>query len=304
MFNMKPVIQPQPEAAQFPIEKIYLFTRLTRAIYRELYGEEAPAYDPTKPIKRWGDTTKLSDADGTPLPDPSMEICAYNVWDEKKGAIVKRAMTNADAAAVNLPGVTVYPKWNNPDTSVAKVVDADSASEINGRQLISKEDAQFLMNEITRDTGLSGIMVESDIQEGGNYKVVWGIETRRQYGLQITGLDIMNLAALGYQRWAAGFGCKGKWTLNSSGYPQFIADVVPDGMQDPRPEFPFPVRALLSNEKLVIGWGGVPHIERTDISTETPGPVTNNGGGLTGAQATMLSNIDQATKTILALIQN
>lgn len=304
MFNMKPVIQPQPEAAQYPIDKLYLFTRLTRATYRELFGEEAPPYDPTKIIKRWGDTTKLSDSDGTPLPDPSMEICAYNVWDEKKGAIVKRAMTNADAASVNLPGTTVYPKWNNPAETVAKIVDADSASELNGRQLISMEDAKFLQTEIAASLKMSGEIVESEIQEGGMYKVVWSTETRRQFGLKVPGLDIMNLAALGYERWAAGFGCSGRWATNELGYPKFIADVVPDGMQDPRPEFPFPVRALLANEKFVMGWGNIPRIERTDMGAPETGGVTNVSGGLTGAQATMLANIDQTTKTILALIQN
>jgi hypothetical protein len=303
MFNMKPTIQPQPEAAQYPIDKIYLFPRLTRATYRELFGEEAPPYDPAKIIKRWGDSTKLVDADGAPLPDPAMEITAYSVWDEKRGAIVKRTMTNADAAAVNLPGTMVYPKWNNPSETVAKVVDADSATQINGSVLISKEDAQYLMTEITKDTGMTGVMVESDIQEGGNYKVVWGSETRRQYGLKVGGLDIMSLAALGTERWAAGFGCKGKWQLNGAGYPKFVADVVTDGMQDPRPEFPFPVRALLPNEKLVMGWGNIPRIERTDMGAEAPGGVTNNvGGGLTAAQASQLTQISQTTKTILALI--
>jgi hypothetical protein len=211
-------------------------------------------------------------------------------------------MTNADAAEVNLPGVMVYPKWNNPDTSVAKVVDADSASEINGRQLISLEDANKLLSEIAKDTGMTGIIVESDIMEGGMYKVVWGTETRRQYGLKITGLDIMNLAALGYERWAAGFGCKGKWVTNNMGYPKFIADVIATGEQDPRPECPIPVRALLANEKVVVGWGGIAHVARTDMGGEVTGPAPV-GGGLTGMQATMLADINQTTKTILALIQ-
>jgi hypothetical protein len=301
MFNMKPVIKPQPDSASYPIDTIFLFTRLTRPIYKDLFGEEAPPYDPSKPIKRWGDTTKLVNSDGTPVADPENELCAYNVWDEVKGAVIKKVMTNADAAAVNLPGIKVYPKWDNPATSAAVLVDPVGSSQINGTTLISWEDALKIQKEITTQLNLNATIVEQDLNSDGFYKVIWGSETRRSYNLIIAGKDPMNMGALGKSRWAAGYDVPGKWVLNNVGYPSFVADVQTDGMQDPRPEVPFPVRNLYSNEKIVLGFGGIAHIERTDKGSTTPS--TGTGGGLTADQDAKLSQIAYDVKSIKALMQ-
>lgn len=273
MPECKPIIPAQPKELRYGIDKLYTSKRLTRALYKELYGVEAPAYDPKRQIKRWFFTDKGVGTD-------TVEVTVY---DPATDNICPWFMSAADYATPNLPGVTSYQKWENPVASPAVIV-GPSELKLPGNTLVYPEDAQGIAAEINAQLGTK-FEVTQVPDERGPWKVVYGLEPRRQ--MKIGQHDAALILADRYEK---GIGSPGKWSLNSTGGPQFEPDVPLDGEQDLRPEVPMPCRPLLPNEKFAeVTFGGLRGvIERVDLAEPKLAVV---GGGLTAEQDRLLKAI-------------
>lgn len=286
MPQCNPVIPAQPKEARYGIDKLYTSPRLTRATYKELYGEEAPPYDPAKQIKRWFFTDKAA----TYAPGDTVEVTVY---DPTTRTICPWYMTASDYATPNLPGLTSYPKWENPVASPAVIV-GPTELRLAGNTLVYPDQAKAVAAEINAALGTEFEAVEV-AEKPGPWKVVYNSEPRRQ--MLIGPHDAALILADRYEK---GVGSPGKWSLNSTGGPQFEPDVPLDGEQDLRPEIPMPCRALLPNERFATvtfgGMGGV--IERTDI---VPATSVTMSGGLTTEQDQMLRDILAGVRALRGL---
>ena len=260
-----PVIPAQPEEARYGIEKLFTCPRLTRAIYQEMFGEQAPAYDPKKQIKRWFFTNVL---DGSA--DPANELCEIQVWDSTKQAVRKMTMTKLDAATPNLPGVIVWPKYANPVATMAVVIGPEGDRiTISGETLVDLALARSVVNEINA----SNFVPKFTLVAAGDpwpWKIAWGLESRRRMNIS-DGTRECDAAVILWNRFARGVGSPGQWSLGPDGGPVFTPDVPIDGEQDVRPEVPMPCRALLVNERLVVvTFGGLGNlVERIDLNVQS-----------------------------------
>jgi len=285
-----PVIPEQPNEGRYGIEKLFTSARLTRAVYQEMYGEQAPAYDPKRQIKRWFFTDVLEGST-----DAANELCEIQVWDSTKKAIRRMTMTKQEAATPNLPGVIVWPKYVNPVATLAVIVGPDGERlQISGETLVELGLAKSVVSEINTQCGTAFALVA-----GGDpwpWKIVWGMEPRRRMNIT-SGSQEFDAAAVLRNRFAKGVGSPGQWKLGSDGGPVFVPDVPADGEQDVRPEAPMPCRPLLENERFETvtfgGMGGV--VVRTDLTQNEPAPGT---GQLTAAQDTILRQIGADTAAI------
>jgi hypothetical protein len=285
-----PVIPAQPNEARYGVERLFTSPRLTRAVYQEIYGEQAPAYDPKRQIKRWFFTDVIEGST-----DPANELCEIQVWDSAKQAIRKMAMTKKEAASVNLPGAIVWPKYVNPVATLAVVVGPDGDRlQISGETLVDLTLAKSVVNEINSQCGAAFTLAAAG--DPWPWKIVWGMEPRRRMNITNGNVEF-DAAALLRNRFAKGVGSPGQWSLGSDGGPVFVPDVPIDGEQDVRPEVPMPCRSLLSNERFEAvtfgGMGGI--VVRTDLTLNEPAPGT---GQLTAAQDALLRQIAADTTTL------
>ncbi len=285
-----PVIPAQPDEARYGVEKLFTSPRLTRAVYQEMHGEQAPAYDPKRQIKRWFFTDVLEGST-----DPANELCEIQVWDSTKKVIRKMAMTKREAATPNLPGVLVWPKYVNTVATLAVVVGPDGDRlQISGETLVDLTLARSVVSEINAQCGTAFALAAAG--DPWPWKIVWGMEPRRRMNIS-NGNAEFDAAAVLSNRFAKGVGSPGRWSLGSDGGPGFVPDVPIDGEQDVRPEVQMPCRSLLPNERFETvtfgGRGGL--VVRTDLTQHEPAPGT---GQLTTAQDTILKQIAADTTAI------
>jgi len=279
MPTCNPIIPAQPKEARYGIEKLYTSLRLTRAMYKEIYGEEAPAYDPKRRIKRWFFTDRVSDS-------PDTNLLSVPVWDATTRTIREMGMKESEVATPNLPGAASYRKYVNPASTSAVIVgpDAGDKLEINGATLVDPVVAKSVVDEINAALGTAYELKE--VAAVWPWNIAYGAEPRRQ--MKMAEWD---MAAILKNRFAAGVGAPGRWQDQGALGPVFVPEVPNDGEQDLRPEIPMPCRALLPNERIESGFGGLISIVRTDLTVDEPAPGT---GALTAEQDKLLRGIAAA----------
>lgn len=218
------------------ISELHIFDRLTRPIFRQKFGSDAPPYDPANPIKRWTD------------PSPPVNPVYRTV--DANGQFVEFALTAEEARAVNLPGVVVYPKYEVAPTP-ARVIDyAGRESPLNPEHLSHRHEA----DAIAADLGLTASAVR-EIALAGAFGFVWNGEQRRVWLIDLPD-GPHNVGALLAMKNRNGVGSPGKWEVTPEG-PQWHTTVVENTVIDPRPEVPMPMRELRPDEKLrqtFAGW--------------------------------------------------
>ena len=277
----------QPDEARYGLERLFPCARLTRATYLQAYGEEAPPYDPTRRIKRW----VLPVQADCKTPERSMRL--VDVWDPSLKEVSQIAMSVAEAARPNLPGVASFPKYTPAETTTARMVGAGGSQEINGLALADPAAATAIAGEIGRDLGIQ-VSVQK-VPDPWPWVIVWGGETRRNLTLVTSTGQSWDAETLLRQRFAAGVGAPGRWVQGQSGVT-FVPDTPQTGEMDLRPEIPMACRPLLPNERLDFSPFGVA-VVRTDLTQDQLAPGT---GGLTAAQDAILNKVGRDVTELLA----
>lgn len=257
MIESRPEPAAPPEQERYGVAELQLFPRLTRASYLERFGEQAPAWNRSRRIQRWFDTSVLDEAGG----DPRDRIVSYEVFDPATGRFEQMQMTAAEACVPNLPGTVSYAKYQvAPTRAVLKNVVDGSESPLNAAYLCELEEAR----QVAKELGAR----EWDVRQsefGGPWRFVWNGETRRLWTVDWKGQRLQASMLLA-QRHGHGVGAPGHWDLTGA-EPVWIPEVPGDtGERDPRPEVPIPMRRLLPNERLEQGLGGVWVVVREDLA--------------------------------------
>lgn len=257
----KPKTPAQPPLAVYGVDQLQLFPRLTRASYQEMYGEQAPAWERERRIKRWFDTSVLDHENGA----PQTRIVAYDVFDPALGAITRLEMTAEEASKPNLPGAVVYPKHSvAPTPAVIRSLVTGEEWPLNPALLCEHFEAAALAGEL----GLPASAVGETTFGGPHYRYRWNGETRRLWVVHWRN-EKLQAAALLARRNEFGVGAPGRWEL-SGAEPVWLPEAPGDtGEHDPRPEMPIPVRRLLPGEKFRQAFGGVWMVVRTDLTPPT-----------------------------------
>lgn len=265
MLKNGPKEKPQPELGQYPTTELELFMRFNRDTFQKEFGVQAPEWDKTKIIKRWFDTTALD------LGLPADEVVIYFYFDFKQMRERKIVTTAGEAAAVNLPGVVVYPKYVISPTT-AFISGPGGLTPLNPDILTLFRDAQALCEEVKGE-----MVVEASGFTGGPYIYNWNVEPRRQHLIRKGGVDFA-VSSMLKQKYANGVGSPGYWKLDEVSGPIWISTVVTNSQEiDLRPEATVPGRKLKSNEKVVSTLFTGAFIVRTDKESElNPGLDTIN----------------------------
>lgn len=263
-----PTPRPQPDASSYPLTELNLFDRLTRAIYKEKYGEQAPVWDKNRRIQRWFDSSAAA------LPPDEPYIIEY--YAQVGGVTMRRktVITNAEAATPNLPGRFDYPKYV-PAPSGAWTDILDSLGKPTGaRRYLSNEDlshyidAVMIAQQLQSVKGVDSVSDPFETVMGGPYAYRFDeTESRRFWNLRINGDNVVSVGRLLKAKYAFGVGAPGRWICDNN-YVQWVSDIPVDvGERDLRPEVPIPQRPLKSNERIIEGspFSG-PLVERTDKS--------------------------------------
>jgi len=242
-----PVAAAQPNTEFYNIQDLALFKAYSRDSYRTMFGVEAAAYDPTRVLKSWFDST-------VDVSDPG-NVAVYRVvaQDQNGSGILRQMVMPAqEAAAVNLPGAIQYPPY-----VVAPTLATRGGSTLNAIYLSLETDAQVLMTQL----GGTGLRQEELPSYPASYP---NDEPRRQWYFLAQGQPV-NVGALLLTRNAQGVGAPGHWDI-SSPQPVWIPDSpAPTGENDTRPSRAMPVRELLPNEQLYTGMMGILGVVRTDL---------------------------------------
>jgi len=292
-----------------------------RADYLAAQGTEAPPFVGGQPVKRWL-------VSGLDTADPNATYTFNYLGLDASGnpAVLSMTMPASTAVTLNMPGAYSYPSYaswlsGRAPTSGTIVYTYFGQTLVNPMDLSSlflPAEAQALAAEMSAQLGLTCTPVALTGPDGNatakyNYDPN---DARRYYDISVTltagaqavqGSSPQSFAMGGATglfaiRSSTGVGAPGAWSWttivdptdaagqrqipNYAAGPRWTASVQPDGSTESR-EFPVPVRPLVSPpEQLVALLGNVVAVERTDLMPQTPA-----GGGLTSAQAGILSDI-------------
>lgn len=279
-----------PEEDYYPVDRLHLFEKHDRESWERAFGEQAPKWDPSRPEKRWADTSVLAG-----VSDPVNSFVDYTHFNMATRKFESLRLTVREAATPNLSGSFVYPKHMISPTS-AVMVNPDGIEEpLNPKFLCYKSEAEALAGEL----GVN-VVAESGAFSDGPYTIDWRNENRRMWLIKIGG-DYHGAALLLAAKHKYGVGAPGSWQLLDGGQPVWIKGSEPTGEQDSRPEVPVPCRELAGNEAFYFDPFRtiVYRTDRQSLFNQTNGEA---GGGQTSIPADLRATIERIDATLQQLL--
>lgn len=263
----------QPDLQTYGVSELALFPTYTRDTYLTKFGVQAPPFDSALAPKAWLDTTALVGRTET-------DLVTYNVLVNNTFTTI--SIPASDAATVNLTGRYDYPAY-----SPASTVAVSNGTAVSPSTIIAESDVKTLVTELIT-AGYTNCTYAQD----ETISTTWGTETRRRFIITVAEGVGCDAALLLADKYTAGVGAPGHWVMIAGSAPIWVVDAQDDG-STAGTATPVPVRLLLSNETLVIGWAGLASIVRTDLVTTTE--TTTTSTGLTEDQISMLTRCDVTT---------
>lgn len=246
-----PSARPQPEADIYGVQELALFRSFTRESFRAAFGIDPPAWNPSRRIKTWFDSSIVSvEADDVAL----YRVVARDA--QGKWTLRQLVLPSSEAASVNLPGSISYPPYVPAPTRATR-----GGAPVNPEYLSLEADVRSLAAAI----GGSAIVDEGN---SSVFPVIYPADEPRRMWAVMLGDRPWNAGLLTRTKNVKGVGAPGRWDL-SSGEPDWIpAPDGPTGEDDTRPPREMPCRELLPNERLEAGPMGLPQVVRTDRKAE------------------------------------
>jgi hypothetical protein len=241
----------QPDLAQYPISELDLFpSYATRAAYLAATGKQAPPFNPALPLKAWFDSVALG-ADGP---------AAYIVFDSTSAATGYEVAMGvpASSAGVNLVGTYNFPAYVEVPTDATETGPFGPVGLVEPNTVCLLADAQALAVAIAPLYPGKTVSV-LDNSAKGIYRIVYGNDPRRQYGITVSGggPSWQFAQSLIESKYVIGVGSPGHWAIAQEGMTAFAGLTW---MADPQVttapagalSVPVPIRALLPNEQFQL----------------------------------------------------
>ena len=236
-----------------PISALYLFAvYLTRAGYLAVTGNQAPPFDPTKPVKNWF--------------DPAPNGQPYLMFDTAAGKLITLPLSASSAATVNLPGSYNYPAYVETPTGATQncLVSEIDPTPIDPATLCLVPEAQAIAKAIAFLFPGKTVTVAQQAY-GMFYAVFPADELRRQWCILVNGVSPygagfdLHAKTLILKRDSAGVGAPQHWIYApADGEPandptvQSIPDeqitLVPAGAMT----LPVPIEPLAADQQFVL----------------------------------------------------
>jgi len=285
------VVPAVPDRPFYDPGVLWLFKRFAdRAAFSAATGEQAPAFDPKRTVKKWFDTTPVEE--GASLD----EMVSYEVFGfsgEGVPAYKTIRMTVLEASTVNLPGLRTYAPYVVAPTTAEFRNNFGPNGAMNPTLLSTEKQALAMLAEV------NGLAIQ-DVSKQDPGAWVFNGETRRPWQVQLPSGDWHEVGLLLKTKNINGVGAPGAWDFSTS-QPHWTPIKEEAGLQVTG-EVPVPARRLASNEKIKPTMFGTV-IYRTDKeSAYNTSPVTAGGAGLTPAQDASLRNIEEKVSKILKLL--
>ena len=188
-----------------PISALYLFAvYLTRAGYLAVTGNQAPPFDPTKPVKNWF--------------DPAPNGQPYLMFDTAAGKLITMPLPVSIAATVNLPGTYNYPAFVETPTDATQncLVSEIAPTPIDPATLCLVPEAQAIAKAIAFLFPGKTVTVAQQAY-GMFYGVFPKDELRRQWCILVNGVSPygagfdLHAKTLILKRDSAGVGAPQRW---------------------------------------------------------------------------------------------
>lgn len=285
----------QPNKPFYSPDELNLFKEYNRESYFMDYGIQAPPYNPGLIIKTWKDSD---------ITDDSANY-NYNVLVKTSdGAkLMPLVVGGAMARTVNLPGQYTYPAYVVKPTDAVFETSSGHKLPVNANKLATMAEAEALKKEI----GANPVFAVGEIRELDLNNPVstlnYGTESRRYLTISVNGKD-HTVGEVLRMRHKAGVGAPGQWGFDLE--LQWRPDTPTDfGLNIPTSQYmQLPKRPLLSNEKLMVGFGGLPLVVRTDMESEFNhlGNVLVNGPADTGLED-RLAKLEAQIATLQASLE-
>lgn len=264
---------PQPAEPFYSPDALKIPARYTRASYHQQFGQQAKPWDNKLQIKRWFQPL-------APVRDADEPVFYWTLSSREEG-LEKVITTRREAAEVNLPGLYSFPKYVPAPTPAVVIGSFGPIGSYPVGNLIEKEEAEALAEEISSATSedprqTAWSIRESDAYKAGPFSVSWNGETRRPWLINVSNREY-SAAALAASRHRDGVGAPGFWLADEGQAPRWVSTLDPNdtGEMDPRPEIAFPFRPLADNERIKRTPFTV-LVYRTDMPSEfnqpAPGP--------------------------------
>lgn len=213
-----------------------------RDAYKAFTGEQAPPFNPDKPVKRWYVTHSMGDrvADAT-------TALAFQTYDIKPDVPVLRQfmLAPADALTVNLPGKYVYPARVVAPSGAFYMLNGEK-QYINPTGLATMEEAKELLAELVAAGHPASSAEVVEQARAGMFAIGYEpSEARRIIQITVSG-GTYNVGGLLADKHADGVGSPGAWT--GPGVP---VDWIPAPVMERKGtagETPVPMRALENGE--------------------------------------------------------
>jgi len=273
----------QPNQPQYQTSALNLFpVYASRATYQQATGQQAPPFDPSKPIKGWADPAPASDPITYTVFDPGAPPnVAVGTGGGYGVPTTLPPMHASQASRLNLPGVYVYPAYVSPPTDAQQVGPYGPVGNLSPALVCMQADAQEIANEIA--PLYPGQTLNVLQQNTGVFHNVYGLDPRRAWVITIgagSAAPAFNAQTLIEAKNAYGVGAPGLWKLVSN-QPTWTAVTPVTAPPAGAITLCAPIRSLLPNEQLVHLPGslftelGTWVVERTDLPQSQP-PETND----------------------------
>jgi len=238
----EPVIQQQPDALQYGEEAIALFRPYTREGFEEEWDVQPPAFDPSRPIQFWFDTTAPGQA--------------RTYKKLTRDGLVDFTVPARERATPNLPGKYRYPKPYYAATDAYQESPGGRREPIVPHLLTTLDEADQLCREI------QGQRVEES--QMPMFPYVYPPHEKRRIHTVVRNGQSYPAWRMRSTQTSHGVGAPGHWDLSDPDCIRWSAGPFPDG-KDCKLYKAVPVRDLLPNEKVETIFGGLTAIRRTDV---------------------------------------
>ena len=231
--------------SQYGLDAIALFRQYTRESYELEFCVQPPPFDLSRPIQTWFDTEDKG------FDQAYLKLTAGDLEEFRVGPI--------ERSTPNLPGRYVYPKPQYAATAAVQVSPNGDRQLLYGHMLTTRAEAEQIMREIGGDTVYE--------EQNPIFPYVYPPEeTRRIHVITRAGSSMLAWQLRRLQT-AHGLGALGHWDLSDPQNLRWVGGPFPDGAGCDD-YMPVPVRDLHPNERVVTGFGGLPVIQRTDLTAQ------------------------------------
>ena len=284
------VVPERPSISVYGANFLWLFESFTRESYYAKFGEQAPAFDPERPVSTWFDT------------DNTVNTKDYSIFGDGglDGTFERYAIPFEMRNRPNLPGLYLYPKLTFDPTDAVQHSPDGREEPIAPSRLTTYIEADILRNEI------GGTRIS--LEQFPLFPYVYPIDENRRIHIIHYTINGENYTVAAWMlrglRSTRDVKHPGHWDLSDPTNIRWIVEEQPQPTSD-HPILGVPCRALFEDEEVFKSFGSVWRFRRVAVSSpvftaEERDTIQANAEIVKG----LVDNVTTIDQTVAALIDD